>query len=36
MGWTWAGASGELEKEGDSFFYPAHLLSLGGVRKGGD
>lgn len=27
-------ASGEMEKKRDYFFYPAHLLFLGGVGKG--
>lgn len=28
-GWTWEGASGELEKERDYFFYPAHPVLSG-------
>lgn len=33
-GWTWEGASGELEEERDSFFYPAHPALSGRRWKG--
>lgn len=33
-GWTWEWASRELEKKGDYFFRPVHLLSLGGEGRG--